>query len=160
VRVLGVCGGLQMLGYRLHDPDGVDGAGDGLGLLRVETTFQRDKLTRRAAAEFVREIQGPWSPLSGLRYDGYEIRHGRTQPDGPVQVAIPDLGWVDGAVLGVTVHGLFEDAAILRALFDKEPRFTLDSALDELTDVVMANLDAAFIEDLVLSPRKHDLHLT
>jgi adenosylcobyric acid synthase len=160
VRVVGVCGGLQMLGHRLRDPAGVDGSGDGLGLLHVETMFQRDKLARRTAAKFARGLQGPWSPVSGLGYDGYEIRHGRTEPDGPVQVAIPDVGWIDGAVLGVTVHGMFENAAILRALFGNEPRFSLDSALDELADMVMANIDEAFIEDLVRSPARHDLHVT
>jgi hypothetical protein len=65
-----------------------------------------------------------------------------------VQIAITDLGWVDGTVMGVTVHGLLEDVEILGALFGKKPRISLDSALDALTDKVMANLDAAFIEDL------------
>ena len=149
VRVLGVCGGLQMLGQRLHDPEGVDGAGDGLGLLPLETTFQRDKLTRHTNVRFAPGIDGPWSALSGLHSQGYEIRHGHTQANSRVQVAITNLGWVDGTVIGVTVHGLLEDAEILGALFGKKPRISLDSALDALTDKVMANLDAAFIEDLV-----------
>jgi hypothetical protein len=69
-----------------------------------------------------------------------------------VQVAITDLGWVDGPVMGVTVHGLLEDAEILGALFGKKPRISLDSAVDALTDVVMASLDARFIEDLIGLP--------
>jgi adenosylcobyric acid synthase len=166
-RVLGVCGGLQMLGQRLLDPHGVDGAGDGLGLLPLETTFQRDKLTRRATVQFAPTLDRPWSALSGRRFEGYEIRHGRTRASASVQVAIPDIGWVDGCVLGVTIHGLLEDHDVLHALFGKKPRISIDAALDRLTDVVMANLDAPFIEGLVGLPAvarpasgRRDLHLT
>jgi adenosylcobyric acid synthase len=151
-RVLGVCGGMQMLGQRLHDPEGLDGAGEGLGLLPLDTTFQRDKLTRRTTVRFTAVIEGPWRSLSGLQCQGYEIRHGHTEANSSAQVAIRDLGWVDGTVMGVTVHGLLEEPEVVAALFGRKPAITLDSALDSLTDVVMANLDAAFIEQLLGSP--------
>ena len=69
----------------------------------------------------------------------------------PIPPAIPDgLGWAQGEVLGVTVHGLLEDKEILRAIFGKVPTHTLDAALDELTDVVMANVDIPLIDGLAV----------
>ncbi len=159
LRTLGVCGGLQMLGQRLHDPVGVEGGdAEGLGLLPVETTFESNKLARRTTVQFAHRLGPAWSSLANLEVRGYEIRHGRTAATATVSVAIRDnLGWVDGPVLGVTVHGLLEDPAVLQALFGKIPRYSLDEALDALTDTVMANLDVGLIEQLVgiSSPPKH-----
>ncbi len=158
-RTLAVCGGLQMLGRRLHDPAGVEGGGaEGLGLLPIETTFDSDKIARRTTVRFTHRLAPAWSPLANLEVRGYEIRHGRTVATAPVGVAIKDnLGWVDGPVLGVTVHGLLEDPTVLQALFGKTPRYSLHEALDALTDTVMANLDVGLIEQLVgiSSPPNH-----
>jgi len=52
-------------------------------------------------------------------------------------------------VLGVTVHGVVESLDVLQAMFGRVPQYSLDSTLDRLTDVVMANVDARFIEELV-----------
>jgi adenosylcobyric acid synthase len=150
VRVLGICGGLQILGHRLHDPDGVDGEGEGLGLLPVVTTFEREKLIRRVSVRFAPSLDPPWTSLAGREVPGYEIRHGRTVATAATQIAILDqLGWAQGAVLGITVHGVLEDAEILRALFGRVPVSSLDSALDRVTDVVMANVDVRFVEEAV-----------
>jgi hypothetical protein len=59
------------------------------------------------------------------------------------------LAWADGSVLGVAVHGVLESWNVLHALFGRVPEHSLDSSLDRLTDVVMANLDARFVEGLV-----------
>jgi adenosylcobyric acid synthase len=148
--ILGVCGGLQMLGVRLHDPYGVDGAAEGLGLLPVETTFEREKITRRGTFRFASTLAAPWATLANTVIHGYEIRHGYTQPLPGASVALLDgLGWVEGSVLGVTVHGVVESWEVLQALFGRVPQYSLDSTLDRLTDVVMANVDARFIEELV-----------
>ena len=149
MRVLGICGGLQMLGRRLHDPEGIDGSGDGVGLLPIETTFERDKLTRRVGVRFENTLGLSWGALAGREVTGYEIRHGRTVATSGTPMAIADgLGWVADPVLGVTVHGLMEDQDVLRALFGKAPTRSLDSAIDDLTDVVVGNLDKAFIDQL------------
>jgi hypothetical protein len=58
------------------------------------------------------------------------------------------LGWVAGSVLGVTMHGVLESEDVMRALFGRVPAYSLDVAIDRLTDVVMANLDARLIEEL------------
>jgi adenosylcobyric acid synthase len=148
-RVFGICGGLQMLGQRLRDPAGVDGDAEGLNLLPLETTFELVKLTRRAAVRFASVLDSPWSSLAGRKVQGYEIRHGRTTATGRVRVAIPDqMGWVRDAVLGVTVHGLLEDPEILEAVLGRSPGRSLDAVLDEVCDVVMANLDVELIDEL------------
>ena len=149
-RVMGVCGGLQMLGVRLHDPLGIDGAGDGLGLLPVETTFEREKLTRRRKYRFAASLRAPWTELANREVSGYEIRQGHTRAVAAADAAMTDgSGWVSGSVLGIPVHGIFESREVLWSLFGQVPQYSLDLSLDRLTDVVMANVDARFIDSLV-----------
>ena len=141
-RVLGLCGGLQMLGEQLVDPDGVDGDARGLGLLPLHTRFERTKLLRHTAARFATP-HTDWAALAGVAFDGYEIRHGRTElvPDAPdTRVALRNesgeaIGWQRGNVLGLYAHGLFESAPVMRALFGAELR-TLDSVFDGLADFI------------------------
>jgi adenosylcobyric acid synthase len=139
-RVLGICGGLQMLGERVDDPAGVEGGAVGLGRLALRTTLARQKATRRTTARFG-ELDEPWAALSGLEVSGYEIRHGETVAiDGPA-VLEPDLGFVAGPVLGVYLHGLFEQPAFARALLGAAPERSLDQELDRLADAVEPHLD-------------------
>jgi adenosylcobyric acid synthase len=139
-RVLGVCGGLQMLGERIDDPAGVDGSGEGLGLLAVRTTFAADKATRRTSARFG-ELDGPWADLAGLEVAGYEIRHGSTRATGAACVLEPDLGFARGGVLGVYLHGLFEQPEFTSALLGVAAAGSLDDAIDDLADAVEPHLD-------------------
>jgi adenosylcobyric acid synthase len=143
-RVLGICGGLQMLGERIEDEAGVDGSADGLALLRLRTSFQRPKLTARTATAF-EKLPEPWADLSGKEFCGYQIRHGQTVSEGAAP-ALPDgLGYVAGPVLAIHVHGLFEDASILEALFRSRPARPLDSTFDELADAIEEHLDVSFV---------------
>jgi adenosylcobyric acid synthase len=146
-RVLAVCGGLQMLGAVLRDPDGVDGGdADGLGLLPVATTFAPGKTVRRTAARFA-ALPEPWAALSGRSAVGYEIRHGRTEATGPVLAALPGgLGWAAGPVLGVYLHGLLEDPGLTGALLGVAASRGLDDVLDALADDVGAHLDLGAVE--------------
>jgi adenosylcobyric acid synthase len=141
-RVLGICGGMQMLGESLRDPEGVEGAAIGLALLPVETTYGREKLTREIAARF-EALHGPWSPLSELGFSGYEIRHGRTTAtsDAAREAIAGGLGYVSGPVLGVSMHGLLEDPAGMRALLGAAASAPLEAAFDELADAVEEHLD-------------------
>lgn len=110
-RVLGVCGGYQMLGSRISDPlgiEGVSGEFEGLGLLDVETRLTGDKL--------LQEVSG--SRVGGPRFKGYEMHVGRTEGDDTQRpLLVFDDGRVDGAsradglVEGCYVHGLFADEA-------------------------------------------------
>ena len=115
--ILGICGGFQMMGQELRDPDGLESAepvSAGLGWLPVDTVFEEEKLTRLTTSG------GP----DGAPVRGYEIRHGRLSPrpgyvawlapdgaDGPVSAVAGA-----GVLLGTTLHGLFEEDAF-RAWF-------------------------------------------
>lgn len=152
-RVLGVCGGLQMLGEALIDPHEIDGNGPGLGLLPLATRFAPDKTVRRTATRFG-ELAGAWSALSGIAVQGYEIHHGQTVQHAGMaagRAVLPDgLGWqnAEGNVLGVYLHGLFEDAAMLRALFGAETP-SLDAVFDRLADFIDPHFEPGVLQRLI-----------
>jgi adenosylcobyric acid synthase len=148
-RVLGICGGMQMLGEQLRDEEGVDGDGEGLALLPLRTTFAARKLTCRSEVRFAAELGGDWAPLSGQTVVGYEIRHGHSVAVAPLTEALPGgRGWVHGQVLGIALHGLLEQSATLKELFGRAPERSLELALDGLADHVLAALDRPRIEEL------------
>jgi len=139
--VLGICGGMQMLGMRVEGGGGLGGSGDGLGLLPLTTTFATRKQTRKTGTRF-RRLSEPWAALAGREFHGYEIRHGDTTATAPVAEALPDgLGFSGGPVLGIYLHGLFEQPDLLEALFGARPTRSLDEAFDELADAVEEHLD-------------------
>jgi adenosylcobyric acid synthase len=157
-RILGICGGLQMLGEALVDPHGLDGNAPGLGLLPLVTVFAPEKLLSNTALRFD-AVGGPWAALAGVRAEGYEIRHGRTQPHPGLpapQVALRNaagepIGWQDGRdgrVLGVYAHGLFEQPAVLQALFGQTGR-PLDAVFDGLADFIDQHFHAGKIAALI-----------
>jgi adenosylcobyric acid synthase len=117
--VLGLCGGFQMLGRTIEDPDGIESLGPavpGLGWLPLSTRFEAEKTTR------LREGTGP----GGVPVRGYEIRHGRSRAgeeweqwlrlDGRDEIDEGN-GWAEdiesacdasALVFGTSLHGLFE----------------------------------------------------
>lgn len=146
-RILGICGGLQMLGREIRDPAGVDGDAEGLGLLPISTDFRRDKLTENPAVSFDTEINAPWSELSGIEWSGYEIRHGRITPaDDATPVLAHQRGWMEGSVLGITLHGIFEHPEVVTKLIAGRTGYSLDLVIDEMTDQVVDALDIESIE--------------
>jgi adenosylcobyric acid synthase len=153
-QVLGICGGLQMLGEALIDTHGIENNGPGLGLLPLVTVFKPAKSVRPTHARF-RAVRGPWSALSGVDMRGYEIHHGRTfQHPGmdAAHAAMPaGLAWQNdhGNVLGVYLHGMFEDPAVVRALFGATVP-TLESVFDGLADFAGRHFLPGVIPDLVL----------
>ena len=148
-RLLGICGGMQMLGNELRDPGGVDGAGAGHGLLPLVTAFDREKLVRRTRARFAPSLPGPWQALASRELEGYEIRHGHTSAAGRAEEALEGgLGWAYGRVLGIALHGLFECPELVAALLGTAPPRSLDAALDELADAVVPALDVELVERL------------
>lgn len=156
--VLGVCGGLQMLGEALVDDQAIDGNGPGLGLLPLVTRFERAKTVRRREIAFG-EVHGPWSMLSGVQWQGYEIHHGRTVSHpamAPGHAVLPDdLGWQNpaGNVLGLYLHGLFESPAVLQALFGAQVP-TLDTVFDGLADFVDRHFQPGVLPALFGLPRR------
>ena len=155
--LLGICGGLQMLGEALIDPHGIDGNAPGLGLLPVVTVFDIDKTVQHRQATFS-GLNGSWSALSNVTVYGYEIHHGQTAPHAAMAAAgdvakavMPDaLAWQNpaGNVLGLYLHGLFEDPAVLQALFGASVP-TLDSVFDGLADYIEQHFDAGVLDSLI-----------
>lgn len=148
-RVLGICGGYQMLGRAIHDPDGIEGpagSSPGLGLLDVETVMTGDKRLTTTRARHM---------ASGLEIDGYEIHIGRTEgPDRDrpfANVADRPEGAIsaDGQVTGSYLHGMFRDdafrAAFLRDLGAESGGLAygagVEAALDDLATHLETHLD-------------------
>ena len=116
-KVLGICGGLQMLGEQVHDPlglEGVAGSSAGLGLLAFTTTLEEEKQLRNVRGRLV---------LEDAEVSGYEIHAGVTSGGALSSAAVLlDDGRSDGAlsadgqILGTYLHGLFETPAACSAL--------------------------------------------
>ncbi|MFN7223037.1 MAG: cobyric acid synthase [Paracoccaceae bacterium] len=149
--VLGICGGYQMLGRGIEDPDGIEGApgtSAGLGHLDVVTTMTPDKRLAQ-----VRAVHA----MTGLEVEGYEIHIGRTtgadcvrpfaHVDGRGEGAISE----DGRIMGSYLHGMFA-TDVFRAAFlaqlgiaatTRSYSQTVDAALEALADHVEAHLDVS-----------------
>lgn len=158
-RVMGICGGFQMLGRTVHDPEGVEGdAGStaGFGLLEIETTLQRGKQLRRVSGRL-------W--LDDAEVSGYEIHAGLSRGEGLAgPVAELDSGSdgarsVDGRVLGTYLHGVFEETpardALLRWAGLDDPGVAPDYAglreagIDRLADACERHLDLVALGPLL-----------
>lgn len=145
-RVLGVCGGFQMLGRRLSDPEGVEGAPasvEGLGLLEVETVMTGQKTLRQVAGRLP----------GGARFEGYEMHVGRTTGGSRPMLRFDDGGEdgaasTDGRVRGCYVHGLFDTgearAELLAELGVASDRLDQSARVDQALDDIAAALEAAF----------------
>ena len=155
--VLGICGGLQMLGEALIDMHQIDGNAPGLGLLPLVTSFEIAKTVQHRHTQFGK-LTGLWSKLSDVNVAGYEIHHGQTAQHpamamaGDVAVAVlPEaLAWQNpaGNVLGLYLHGMFEDPAVLQALFGATTP-TLDSVFDGLADYIGQHFEKNFLDSLI-----------
>jgi adenosylcobyric acid synthase len=156
-RVLGICGGLQMLGEALIYPYGIDGNAPGLGLLPLVTQFAETKTVRHTTAQFA-QLSGAWVALSAISFTGYEIHHGLTSVRAdlftgkaqPSAVLPPDLAWqnAQGNVLGIYVHGLFDDAAALQALFGTSAP-TLESVFDAMAQFIDTHFLPGTLQQLI-----------
>jgi len=120
----GICGGLQMLGLRVEDPEGLETGGeeDGLALLPLVTRLEAPKVTRQVRATL---LLGPWG--AAQEFEAYEIHMGRSWPIGECsplfEILAPEssepVGYCssDGRAWGSYLHGLFDSPGLRRALF-------------------------------------------
>jgi adenosylcobyric acid synthase len=148
-RVLGLCGGYQMLGRRISDPDGVEGAPggvDGLGLLDVETVLTADKTAAPVAGRHIG---------SGESITGYEIHLGRTEGADRRRPLLDLGGHTDGAtspdgrVTGSYVHGVFASDGFRRAFLiglgaaasNESYEARVEAALDALASHIGRHVD-------------------
>ena len=152
--VLGICGGLQMLGEALIDPHGIDGNAAGLGLLGVVTVFEEAKTVQHRHTRF-EAPHGAWARLADIPVAGYEIHHGQTAlradlADGTHPVMPCDMAWqnAQGNVLGIYLHGLFEDPAVIQALFGASVP-TLDTVFDGLADYIAQHFHKGVLQSLI-----------
>ena len=146
--VLGICGGFQMLGRTVRDPEGIEGAATevaGLGLLDVETDF--------SAAKALRLPEGQWL---GVQACGYEIHHGRITR-GPATEEFPG-GARAGQVFGTMWHGALEGDALRARLLTETLGLAVsgvsfpaarDARLDLLGDLVEQHVDVEALLELV-----------
>jgi adenosylcobyric acid synthase len=173
--VVGICGGFQMLGTAIRDPEGVESTGgdvEGLGLLPGETTFAREKSTRRVRAQILGG-SGWLNALAGQVLAGYEIHMGQTRGDPPWlridredasgESSFDGLADQEGRVWGCYVHGLFANdefrEAWLATLGARRARLARAStahdfqqSLDRLARTVEESLDMDELERIIREP--------
>jgi adenosylcobyric acid synthase len=150
-KVLGICGGLQMLGRQVHDPLGIEGAAGsapGLGLLDFETTLADQKT--------LENVSGTLALEAAPRMAGYRIHMGVTSGPAMARPAISLAGQpegaisADGQIMATYCHGIFDAPEALSALlawagyrtdarFDPDQRRERD--LERLADAVEESLD-------------------
>ncbi|WP_242166987.1 MULTISPECIES: cobyric acid synthase [unclassified Pseudomonas] len=157
-KVLGICGGLQMLGEHVHDPLGLEGpagSSEGLGLLAFSTTLEQEKQLRNVRGRLL---------LEDAEVSGYEIHAGVTAGNALSRAAVLlDDGRTDGAqsedgqILGTYLHGLFETPAACSALLrwaglqdvqEVDYHALRERDIERLADLVENHLDTDLLRKL------------
>jgi cobyric acid synthase CobQ len=153
-RIIGICGGFQMLGREISDPQGIESSGrsrSALGLMPTATELLPEKTLRLVTAVHTE---------SGFRLKGYEIHHGMTAGGGMVPVIVRDdgepVGFAskNGRIWGTYLHGLFDADGFRRHFIDGLRKglgmpllgrvvapYDLEPRLDRLADMVRKHLD-------------------
>ncbi len=159
-KVMGICGGYQMLGHWVHDPDGVEGEGGstaGLGLLDTETTLTQEKQLTNVSGQL--DLDG-----ESVAVTGYEIHVGRTVSVSNETKINPLItltnGTEDGVVsecnqiLGTYLHGIFDTFSAARLICQwagaqgiqtRDHLKAKEQAIDRIADAIEAHLDLALL---------------
>lgn len=176
-RVVGICGGYQMLGTELRDPNHVESAISqvaGLGLLNTTTTFEGDKTTSQVKGYVTSDVI---DGLKGTPIKGYEIHMGQTVLGENTQALIhmteslnQEIDLYDGAiradglVMGSYIHGIFDDLTFTRKLLDlirqekgldshDQSQMTFeafkDKEYDKLADLMRKHIDMKKIYEIL-----------
>ncbi len=154
--LFGICGGYQMLGHKVCDPNQVEAAGiseiEGMGLLPMDTVFMGEKIQVQTEGIF-EDIKGMLKTLNGIKYEGYEIHMGRSENKMPAVAGNENI-------YGSYVHGIFDAPnitdCILKAVcekkgvdFDELGTFDMyeykERQYDILADAVRSGLDMEYI---------------
>ncbi|WP_416362894.1 cobyric acid synthase [Pseudomonas sp. NFX183] len=157
-KVLGICGGLQMLGEQVHDPlglEGLAGSSEALGLLAFSTTLEQEKQLRNVRGRLL---------LEDAEVSGYEIHAGVTSGSALSNAAVLlDDGRSDGAlsedgqILGTYLHGVFETPAACSALLrwaglqdvqEVDYHALRERDIERLADLVEHHLDTELLRKL------------
>jgi adenosylcobyric acid synthase len=182
IPVMGMCGGYQMLGRTIFDPHGVESPHrevEGIGLLNVETVFQKEKTTCQVEAELVSDFGLRISESKGKEYlHGYEIHMGTSSGDIGLfrvkrfvsdstnrdpQSEIVEDGSRKGTCWGTYIHGIFENDSFRNSIVNLvrerkglSPRASSvnysglkDRALDTLAGTVRENIDMKYLDGMI-----------
>ncbi len=157
-KLLGICGGLQMLGKTIHDPHGLEGqagSSPGLGLLDFSTTLEKDKQLRNVRGTLL---------LNNKKIQGYEIHAGISHGiafDRPlINLGARNDGAIseDNQIIATYLHGLFESAAACQALLHwagVEQAQQIDyhalreAGINRMADAIEENLKLNLIDQLI-----------
>ncbi len=153
--ILGICGGYQMLGRVIRDPDGIEGApGDsaGLGLLEVDTLMSAHKRLSEAQAVHVG---------TGAEFTGYEIHIGTTtgadcaRPFARIGARADGAHSRDGRVIGSYLHGMFRDdafrAAFVQDLGARPASSCYGAGVERTLDALAAHIEAHLDVDALIA---------
>ena len=167
-KLMGICGGYQMLGQVIHDPDGIEdaaGSSSGFGLFELETVLAPGKQLRNVTGEFICS-----AALTGVAFKGYEIHCGTTVPTSDCKVVPASLlridgeGYQDGVIsddgqiIGTYLHGLFDHPDATSALLEWAGLSTdvsveidqiREQQLDRLADAIEEHMKPEFTSALV-----------
>ncbi|MFN3478826.1 MAG: cobyric acid synthase [Thermodesulfovibrionales bacterium] len=178
IQIIGMCGGYQMLGKKIYDPHGVESCHkeiDGIGLLNIETLFDKTKVTTQVEAEIV---PSPLHPFTLSPIKGYEIHMGVStgdiglfkirrlstySPIHPFTHSPVFDGSINNNCWGTYLHGIFENDSFRRTIINNARKnknlppldLTLryseikDRAIDNLAYVVKENMDMDFIKEII-----------
>ncbi|QXT41401.1 cobyric acid synthase [Gymnodinialimonas ceratoperidinii] len=151
--VLGICGGYQMLGKTVADPEGIEGPAGidaGLGLLDVATVMTGDKRLTQVSAGHA---------ASGTAFSGYEIHIGRSEgadcirPFALIEGAPEGATSANGRVSGSYLHGMFRDDGFRRAWlaqFGVAQSLSYDTTVEDTLDALAAHLEGVMDIDALL----------
>ncbi len=164
--VYGVCGGYQMLGQKLMDPENIENGGEmkGMGLLPMDTIFESSKIRTRVEGKFLDTMEGALSGLAGVAFTGYEIHMGRSRlADGANPITetkdmVKEEYTTEGAnqrnVYGSYVHGIFDREEVARTIIEAICKIKGIEDLD-LTSVDYAAFKETQYDLLADGMRKH-----
>lgn len=150
--VYGICGGFQMMGNWIKDPNGIEGNIElipGLGILPVETTITEEKVTEQCTFAFLKNLEGK----------GYEIHMGETHSENSSPLCLIDGKKKDGYYLnsktwGTYIHGIFDNKEIINSILAESGQNVVtnvdfqtfkEEQYDKLADLIRENTDLGYI---------------
>lgn len=177
--LIGICGGYQMLGKNISDPDKVEsvlGSITGLGLLNTKTIFTNEKAITQIKARVESDI-GLLQGMKGIEVTGYEIHMGHTishEGAAPFQVVETPQGkanYADGTInntgliFGSYIHGLFHNHTFTQGLLNRLREFRglpsmntvpidRNHQYDQLANIVRQNIDMTRVYDIIVKGAK------
>ena len=181
IQIMGMCGGYQMLGKKIYDPHSIESPHkevDGLGLLNIETTFEKEKTTCRVEGDLVRSSEFGYKSSENTKLTGYEIHMGTSRGDiglfklrrlssNPSRATLCSPLILDGSIngncWGTYIHGIFENDSFRRGIInslrkqrglppvDSTIKYSemKEKAIDNLADIVKQHLDMNFINRII-----------